>query len=431
MDSKFRITISAVDKATAIVRGVKESFSKITRPLTDMQASVVSLGKETGLDKVGKSILDIGVATGNLASKMAGVFPVLGGLSVPALAGLAARWGDVGTEVGKTSRIIGDSTSELQEFRAAARRADVAPEALDNSLKSLGATMEDVFYYRASPEAITALRQMGVQFQKTATGAPNVTKGFLDIADAVKRLQGNPLAQRKFLQSIGLSEDLLPLLQLGRRGILEYIDAYRQTHGMISAEDVVRATRFKDSMINLGDALGGVATRMEAIADNTTDFNDAMAKWIGGGPSPFADLPSPIPDKPFTAVQDTLTGLPFSFAGWIRGRMDKWWNGDGKQPVPSAAGGIAPGSTSPPPSPGIYINALPPPPTVQNYDTAPGSPPSVNDVSDAAAAMAPKVSVEVLFKNAPPGTQIRARDTNTGSDIPARVQYSMPTSTMP
>jgi hypothetical protein len=430
MNNTFRITISAVDKATAVVRSVKNSFAKITRPVADLKSVVTSLGKETGLDKVGKSILTIGDATSVLASKMSGVFPALGGgLGIAAMAALAGSWGNLGSEINKTSRVLDISTGQFQEFQAVARRSDVSAESFTGGLKSLSSTMEDVFYHRASPEAITALRQMGIQFHQTASGAPDLVRGVMDIADATKRLQGNSQAQRKLLESLGLSEDLLPIFSKGAVGIRELSEEFRKTHGMISDGDIRRADAFKDSMINLGDALAGVGTRLIANTGDLTDFNNAMAQWIGGGPNPFKGLG--------TAEESTALkhDAPAVHLFWGAELVNAWWKAIA-DPNTQAPGGEVQGPPLPPhisnaklsipnpPAPaGIYINS-PAPPEIT------GPAPSVNAVTNSAAALSPKLSIELIMKNAPPGMTAKIK-TSDGSQIPVRVETSMPTTTMP
>ena len=464
MNNTFRITISAVDKATAVVRHVKDSFSQVTRPVSDLTKSVVSLGRETGLDKVGKSILDIGNATSSLASKMAGVFPALGGgLGLAAIGAMAGRWADLGSEVGRTARNLDVSTQELQEFRAVARRADVAPEALDSSLKSLGSTMEDVFYHRASPEAITAMRQLGIEFHKTASGAPALGAALYDIADATKRLQGNPYAQRKLLDSLGISEDMLPMLRNGSQGIREFVAEYQKTHGMISADDIKRAEGFRESMIGLGDALSGVGYKIAANSAILIPYIDRITAFVAGHKSLLGMpawsiaagaahmLPKAVASVSSFANAD---GLGNTVLGRLwdedKAAFSRWWNGEDTKNVTPAANALpriaepAPpvllpsfgsnpqgeplgpqspqrissaGIPNPPPGSGIYING-------------PAPPPSVQAVGDAAAAMSPKISIELLLKNAPPGMQARAR-TPDGTEVPARVEYSMPTTVTP
>lgn len=426
MNNVFRITITAVDKATAVVRRVKSAASQIIRPITDMKSVVTSLGKETGLDKVGRSILDIANATGSLASKMSGVFPALGGgLGVAALAALAGRWGDLGAGIDKTARSLDITSGQFQEFNALARHSDVAPEALTGGLKSLSATMEDVFYHRAGPEAMTALRQMGLQFHQTASGAPDLVRAFMDVADATKKLQGNSQAQRKLLESLGLSEDLLPVFRKGADGLRSYVEEYRKTHGMISDDDIRRATAFKDSMINLGDALSGVATRIAASASELTDFNNAMAIWIGGGKSPFADF----------SLKDAIGPVSYAAAKTVQYALDPSEAVlDGASAIAesmpnralrrsqnlSATAGITGAETGLTPKPsagsgGIYIDS---------------PAPSVDAMTSAAATVSPKMSLEVILKGAPPGTQAIARLPN-GNEVPARVEYSMPTTVTP
>lgn len=428
MDKKFNIVISAVDKATAVVRKVKSSFSQVTRPLADIKTSVVSLGKETGLDKVGKSLLDISHAAGSVASKMAGVMPIIGGSGI-GIAGITAatsKWADMGAEVKRTSRIFGVTTKELQELRGASNLAEVGPEAMDSTLRGLGSTMQDVFYYRATPQAMTALRQMGIQFHRTAQGAPLISDGLDQIADAVKRLEGNTQAQRTLLNALGISEDMLPVLEGGATGLRKLREEYAKTKAAMSDSDVEGASELVRAAKHAGLALWGAAERKLSHATVLTKGFDRIADFAeGNGPNPwtknfkerFVPSLSTVVKAPWYAMM-----APYYAAKWAFSSSDTPAETPQSQDAPGAVP-VMPGSSvqggipapMPSSSAGIYINSPAPSPTA---------------VGDAAAAMSPKVSIELLLKNAPAGMTAKAR-ANDGSDVPTRVEYSMPTTVLP
>ncbi|MDE1901522.1 MAG: hypothetical protein KGI37_07760 [Alphaproteobacteria bacterium] len=423
MDSNFRLNITAVDKATAVVRHVKDAFGKVTRPVEEVHKSLASLGHETGLDKIGKTLFDIGYETSSIADKMAGVLPVLGGgIGVGALVEETAKWAEMGTELKRTSAIIGVTTSDLQTLRGAAKLADIEPQALDNSLKSLGTTMEDVFYYRAAPQAIAAMTQMGIVFHKTASGAPDIQNGLMQIADAVERLHGNPYAQETLLKSLGLSADILPLLEQGSEGLKKFREEFEKTKAVLNDQDIQKANDLRNSFVLLGDAVQGWAMRHISAVGDVAAFNKANAMWIGGsGPDPWTEMAGSL-IRGGIGSKRTLSddvGLIHKWFGTNKNK-DKSETTSAAPPVnygvqvPVKYTGMPP-SPIPPPSPGIQID---------------GNPPSMKAIEDAAAAIAPKISIEVIMKNAPPGALVNAR-TKDGKNIPARVEYSMPSTLMP
>ncbi|MDP1069653.1 hypothetical protein, partial [Klebsiella pneumoniae] len=60
MANTFTITISAVDKASATVRKVNDSVSRMTRPFEEVGKSFKSLGRELGFERIGKNLTNIG-----------------------------------------------------------------------------------------------------------------------------------------------------------------------------------------------------------------------------------------------------------------------------------------------------------------------------------------------------------------------------------
>ena len=329
-----------------------------------------------------------------------------GGLGLAGLAEGAARWGEFGAEIGKTARIADVASDKLQELRGAARRSDVEPGILDGTLKSLGATMQDVFYNRAAPEAISALNAMNVHFERTASGAPDVAKGFLDIADAVKHLDGKTQAQRHFLQLMGIGEEMLPMLDKGSQGIKAKMAEFRSTGGLISDEDIHKAEDFKNSLINLGDAASGVYTKLMASAGAVTEFNNAVARSVGGaGKNPFLEILEESTDLGIGKKRSLSEDINL-FRSWF-----------GKAPLSSdIPAGLSPSLSTSSAAGGVPFGGIqlgdPVIPQVNASSLIP-PPPS-------------KMAIELTIKNAPAGMQVRAT-TDGGKPVNARIERSLPT----
>jgi hypothetical protein len=122
MANKFSITISAVDQATKVVRGIKNSISDIVRPFAQIKRSAGNLGKELGLGKIGQGLGNIakkGMEAGSKLGVLTGPMAALGSAtSIAGIAALASEWGRLGVEVANTSANIGISANqELQPAR--------------------------------------------------------------------------------------------------------------------------------------------------------------------------------------------------------------------------------------------------------------------------------------------------------------------------
>jgi len=182
MANNFQITISAVDKATAVVRRINASMDRITKPITQIRQSIRGLSKEMGFDKmaqsiggVTKSVRELG---GRLMSLLGPLAIIVGGGTIAGIAELATEWGRMGSEIARSSQMLDMSASSLQSIRGAAAAAGVGAQELTGGLKSLGDTMEDALYGR-NQQALVVLNRLGVGItkQRTARLMPRADSG--------------------------------------------------------------------------------------------------------------------------------------------------------------------------------------------------------------------------------------------------------------
>lgn len=165
MANTFKITIAAVDKATATVRRVNQSMARLTSPVRDLKQSLGGLGRELGLNKVSQSLGSVAKSARGAVSGVTALVPALGAITgaatIAGIAALANNWGKLGAEIDRTSSILGVSTKELQQYQAAAKLAGLSAEDMNGSLKSLGDTLEDAAYNRNS-QALILMNQLGI-----------------------------------------------------------------------------------------------------------------------------------------------------------------------------------------------------------------------------------------------------------------------------
>src|SRR5471032_2635385 len=109
MANNFQITISAVDKATAVFRKVNNAVSQLSRPFEQVGQSFKSLGKN--LTQIGREAK--GAAAG-VASIVAPMAAVTGIGSVAGIIALADGWARMGRATANTAGNIGINAGELQ-----------------------------------------------------------------------------------------------------------------------------------------------------------------------------------------------------------------------------------------------------------------------------------------------------------------------------
>jgi hypothetical protein len=304
MANNFQITISAVDKATAVVRRINASLDRVTRPITQIQQSVRSLAREMGFDKMGQSIGRVTQSardlTGRLMSMLGPLAIIAGGGAVAGIAALATEWGRMGSEIGRTAEMLDMSYSKLQSLRGAAAAAGVGAQELTGGLKSLGDTMEDALYGR-NQQALVILDRLGIGIHKTKDGSIDAARGFRDMAGAIASIK-NVQVQGLIARTFGL-EAALPLLRKGPQAIEEYERKVASLGGVMSGEALVAAEKFKESMSYLQIATQGVrnsigekllpileplilqftawsAANRELIATKVAEFVEGLAQWI-------------------------------------------------------------------------------------------------------------------------------------------------------
>ena len=280
--NNFQITITAVDKATASVRKIRESMARVTRPYANLRKSMGNLAREIGLPQVGKSFKKIGQHAGEAARRIGRIAAPMAAItgigSVAGIAALATSWGKLGYSLSITARTIGVNTSQLQALRGAAELAGVSSQSLTSGLASLGKTLEDARYGR-NPAALMLLDRMGIQMHRLANGAPDTVRGLMDISRAIQH-NHNVQAQAKIASAFGLSA-LLPLLRQGPRAIAAYEAKARSLNYVMGNSAVASAARFGMSMNLLRMSFQGLRNAISVkLLPVIQPMIDALTHWI-------------------------------------------------------------------------------------------------------------------------------------------------------
>lgn len=234
-NNKFTITLTAVDKATAIIRKINRSTADITRPISNISKSITSMGKEVKrspiiqfTEKIGKSALSAAESIGKIVSPFSAVLG--GAASAGGIVALANAWGKSGIALEYASRRTGIAVGTLMRYRAAATLAGISADDMEASITSLGSTLEDVEFGRnGSREKNMILKRMGIAIHHTKDGVIDTTRALGDLANYISKLK-NPNAQAEAANIFGLGA-ILPMLQEGRDGIQKYLDAVHKAGG--------------------------------------------------------------------------------------------------------------------------------------------------------------------------------------------------------
>lgn len=287
----FQITISAVDKATAVARRVNDSIAKMTKPVNDVKSSVAAFGKETGLDQLGKRFESVGNSAKSVARSVSSIAPPLAAIvgvgSIAGIAAFATSWGKVATEIANASSVIGVSTNDLQRYRGAARVAGLSADSMTSSMQSLGAAFEDASAGRNN-FAAGVLSDKGIGIHRLKDGTIDVVRGLNDVASAAKKIT-NAQAQKTFLDIFGLGG----IQAMIRRGTLDqFVSKFDKLHATMSPEQIAQGEKFNESMValdasvdklknSIGSSLAPAVGRMvDEFARLADQYGPKIAKWI-------------------------------------------------------------------------------------------------------------------------------------------------------
>ncbi|WP_035513271.1 phage tail tip lysozyme [Paraburkholderia nodosa] len=293
MANVFSITITAVDRATAVAQNVNKAVAKITKPISDVKASVSAFSKETGMDKLGRSIEKVGIFATESARRVASLAPpvaaLTGAATVAGVVALATSWGRNAVQIRNTAYSIGMGTTELQEYQGAARLAGVSSESMTNGLKSVGSAFEDAAAGRDTFVA-GVLADKGIGIHRLRDGSIDTAKALRDVANAASKIS-NTQARQKFLEIFGVS-DLAPLLGKGSAAIDAYVGKFRSLNAVMTPEQIAQGERYNEALVgldanvdklknsigaSLAPALAKVADEMGPIAN---EYGPKIARWI-------------------------------------------------------------------------------------------------------------------------------------------------------
>ncbi|HEX3809609.1 MAG TPA: hypothetical protein VHW02_07880 [Rhizomicrobium sp.] len=282
MANKYPIVVTAIDNATAVVKRINERFSRLTRPITQIQGSVKALGKELGVDKLATGLGKGARAAQGMAEKVASIIAPLTAVtglgSIAGVVALGREWSLAGAEVGRTAQTLGISATKLQLMTGAASYFGIGVDTATESLKTFGSTLEDALFGR-NQQAMMLLNRLHIHVRKNKDGVIDTMGAMDQLADRIaadKRPQVQALMARQF----GV-EALLPYLRLGSKGMKAYQDRVRATGALLTGPALAAATRFQMSLANAKLSVEGLGNSIFVkLIPAVQPLIDMITKWI-------------------------------------------------------------------------------------------------------------------------------------------------------
>ncbi|RFB95569.1 hypothetical protein B5K11_11710 [Rhizobium leguminosarum bv. trifolii] len=265
-------------------------IDRITGPIRRIGARIGNLSKRIGLDRVGRSIVNLGNRFKGLgdgiaatSGRLAGLFGLLGAGGAGAIAsayGLAKSASDVGSEIHDMSAKLGIGTETLSEYLHVADQAGASGEAFAKGVEKLG--INAVEASKGNKQLAEAFRNLGVHV-KGSGGKLRSAEDILDdtmlalskIKDPLKR---NALAFKVFGKS---GVELTKMLADGAEGIKSGREEARKL-GIVWSQDAANAAdAFGDGVNALGKRLNAFKTFVGVqLLPIINDAVEGMNNWL-------------------------------------------------------------------------------------------------------------------------------------------------------
>lgn len=231
-------------------------------------------------EKHKKGIQDLGKA-----------FTVAGGLMTAALGAIVVKSANAGDEISKLSQRTGVSTELLSGYSLAAKLADVSLEGLGSALKLLSRNMNEAS--TGTGTAKDAFIELGIAVVNSDGTLRDSNEVMLDVADKFAGMENGAKKTALSMDIFGRSgADLIPMLNLGRKGLEEnYTQAQRL--GLVYSKEAAQGCEaFNDSITTLKAGLQGAGRQIgeilmpiiQGMVEKVTDVVIKVREWADAHP---------------------------------------------------------------------------------------------------------------------------------------------------
>lgn len=177
--------------------------------------------------------------------------------------------------LGYLAKQAGITIEAYQELGHAASQAGSNQQEMGAALDNLNKKMQDVSIGR-DKGAIEAFSILGL----SPSAFKNADELLLGIADRFQTLR-NESARRIALGGLGISENLIPLLEQGSTGIRQMREEARKRGGILSKEDFERSKDLNNSLRNLGESISSIRNIIVTeLSPSIKSTVEAIDSWI-------------------------------------------------------------------------------------------------------------------------------------------------------
>jgi len=291
MANRFEVQVVALDRYTKVFRDLNDKASKAARPLVNVQRQVGALGREMHLDKVAKGMgkvsdaavtvsRTLGLSLGPLESVfgLGAAGGIVGGIAAAGAAaiGLGVKFATAGFDVARASVAFGVSARDLQRLRGAAKLASVDMGVMDQTVASLGDTLQNARWNR-DITALMALNRIHVGLPVKG-GQVDTLTALNGIAEVMRQMP-DAHARNTLADTLHIPREAIPLLMKGADAMKQLGDEAERQGNVVGPKALQWSIDFTDSLNRLQGAINGVANSWGArLVPTLTAGMDYLAK---------------------------------------------------------------------------------------------------------------------------------------------------------
>ncbi|WP_252718571.1 hypothetical protein, partial [Acinetobacter soli] len=188
----IQYTITAVDRATAVVDKISNRIDRLNQPFSRLERSVKRFGDVSGVSRLAKGVGELT----NKATALLGVVlklgtPLLalfGGGSIIGLYQMTEGWAKLGSATQRTSQILGIGIDNLMSWQNLGTMFGVSADQMTQSIQGFSDTLQDAKWGR-NQAAFGMLQTLGIGLKQTKDGVIDTESMLVKFADKIRAIQ--------------------------------------------------------------------------------------------------------------------------------------------------------------------------------------------------------------------------------------------------
>lgn len=308
-DKKLPVTvvIGAIDNVTYKVMSINEKLKKVTAPVGRVKAAFSSLGEESGLGKLTKSLGKIGETGKEFFGTVADTILKVGAASVAAAGavyGLVHTFADAGDEIAVVSSRLGLTTKSFQELAFAANQVNIPQEQFVGGLTKLSKGIGEAA--AGTGEALIGFNALGISVRDNQGKLRNLDDILPEVADKLGEIKNQNLRNAIAMKLFGREgAKLNELFNEGSEGLAKFRAEANRVGAVMTPEQIKSAQEFDNGMKSVMSTLLSVRNVIGAalapvlvdLGRKLQDFILSHQKEIKAFASAFAEkLPAVLAD---------------------------------------------------------------------------------------------------------------------------------------